>query len=187
MGETLEDLGVSEAVRIASSSPRGIASALKVNGDISDELIALSLERYEELAPRFEVVTAEEDNKAKASDVYERLLDIGETADIDAGEAQLMALVAVGDADSVMYSGDKRAILDLRRTDTQIFKQIENRIVSFERCLLRISEVRGTAYVMDKARVGRRCDGALSTAFGSEGSASEDDFLKALNSYDPLV
>jgi hypothetical protein len=105
---------------------------------------------------------------------------------IDQGEAQLAVVALSTPAVDVLVSGDKRFIQALRSRYPDVFRQLRESLICFEDCLRAIIERLGLDAIRDRLIVAKGCDSTLNIALGSENHASQDDFLAALSSYNPL-
>ncbi len=105
---------------------------------------------------------------------------------VDGGEALLTAIVLAAQEPTTLISGDKRFFNALRKERPQVWEAVESRLLSLERCLLAVIQVRGAAFVIERVRPVAACDSTLALALGSGPECQEASFIEALISFDPL-
>ena len=137
------------------------------------------------LAATIMAVPAIDEGLARSCRDTQVFLDLANTDDIDAGEAQLVAMLETSADPAVLLTGDKRFIAALRRVHPARFAALSGRILSFESCVTLVCQARGVAHVVDRVRSVAACDGTLRLALGGSGGADHGAFLEALASMDP--
>lgn len=108
-------------------------------------------------------------------------------AEIDSGEAELLALLEDRPEAFVLVSGDKRCFAALAAHEPELFARVAPRLISLERCLLRLIEVRGFDTIRPALADLAALDGTVARCMGPDGTAEAASVLEGLRSYDPLT
>jgi len=103
-----------------------------------------------------------------------------------AQDALLASIFFTMRGERVLVTGDKRFLTSLRRHIPLEFAAAARGIVSFEACLVAVTEQYGFNHTMARVRDVADCDGSLSLAVGHAVQPNEGEFLATLRSYDPL-
>jgi hypothetical protein len=182
--ECLDALGITHPYRLASASVRGAKTPLN-RWRPPDALRADILQRIEALQGTVPVIPNSWIQDSVQNPLYNAML-APEQEGIDQGEAQLAVVALSTPAVDVLVSGDKRFIQALRFRYPDVFRQLRESLICFEDCLRAIIERLGLDAIRDRLIVAKGCDSTLNIALGNENHASQDDFLAALSSYNPL-
>jgi len=101
-------------------------------------------------------------------------------------DALLASIFFMMQRERVLVTGDKRFLIALRQNVPREFAAQADRIVSFEACVLAVTKRYGFAYVLTRVHRVAACDGSLVLAIGPAERPTEDEFIAALQSYDPV-
>lgn len=122
---------------------------------------------------------------AAAAECSVGFAELANTADIDAGEAQLFVILeALGDP-GVLVTGDKRFLNALKANFSERHAAVAERLLSLEGCLCAVCETRGVDYVVARVLPVAVCDGSMRLALGCHQGSDHTAFLQALRSCDP--
>lgn len=180
--EALEALGVTHPYRLASATASGSKTALRRMA-IDDGLRAAASERLKTMAEQVPVVPGGWVATAVTTDLYNKMTF---TDGIDTGEAQIALVALHCEHDNRLVTGDKRFVTAMAGAFPGEFERLRPLVVTFERCLLAICEVKGYEHVRERLAAAKGCDGSLRSALGSDGSASYESFREAMLSFNPL-
>ncbi|WP_041795421.1 hypothetical protein [Pararhodospirillum photometricum] len=180
--EALGALGVTHPYRLSSATASGAKTALRRMA-IDDALRAATGERLTMMARQVPVVPERWVAAAVTTELYNNMIS---HAGIDAGEAQIALVALYCECNKKLVTGDKRFVGAMARLFPGEFERLRPMILSFERCLLAVCEVKGYEAIKDRLSVAKGCDGALRLAIGEEGQASASSFKNALSSFSPL-
>lgn len=180
--ETLEVLGVTHPYRLASATASGSKTALRRMA-VNDGLRAAAIERLRRMAEQVPVVPEGWVAAAATTDLYNRM---SFTDGIDTGEAQLALVALHCEHDNKLVTGDKRFVAAMEGAFPGEFDRLRPLIVTFERCLLAICEVKGYEDVRERLIAAKGCDRSLRNAVGADGAASYESFKEAMLSFSPL-
>jgi hypothetical protein len=162
--------GITKPIRLASCTVS--SSMAKVKKRLTDSALREATRaRLERMVGVSEVV-------AGAEVLRPVLAELMRVADVDEGEALLFA--------SLETLEDKRFLDALKVSFPERFAAARERILTFEGCLLRICQVNGVPYVVERLVPAAACDGVIPLALGGHNGADEQAFLGALRSFDPL-
>ncbi|MCX8501881.1 MAG: hypothetical protein ORO03_09350 [Alphaproteobacteria bacterium] len=108
--------------------------------------------------------------------------------DIDAGEAELLAIALTYPEVRYCFSGDKRAIRAMRDIHTVFYNQLvqENRLICFEECILQLLNQNGFPWIQSRLMPSRQIDGSVDIILGVSRPNFENQFRDALNSMHPI-
>lgn len=179
--DTLEAFGITHPYRLASASEKGARSALRRRPDLNEEVFEATAARVRSMSADVPVIPVNWIEPAVGHQLYQRML---ETDGIDAGEAVLALVSLICEKENRLISGDKRFLQALSFAFPNEFSRLQPLILTFERCLLAVCELRGYEAVRDRLKAAKACDRALMIALGSQGGASYDEFQAALRSFD---
>jgi hypothetical protein len=170
--------GITKPIRLASCTVS--SSMAKVKKRLTDSALREATRaRLERMVGVSEVV-------AGAEVLRPVLAELMRVADVDEGEALLFASLETLEDPSVFLTGDKRFLDALKVSFPERFAAARERILTFEGCLLRICQVNGVPYVVERLVPAAACDGVIPLALGGHNGADEQAFLGALRSFDPL-
>jgi len=180
--DALEALGVTHPYRLVSATPTGSKTALR-RMDISDSLREAAKARLATMAAQAPVVPEHWVSAALTTDLYNTMIA---TDNIDGGEAELAIVAMHCEYRNKLVSGDKRFIAAMAVAFPKEFERLRPVLVSFERCLLAICELRGFEAIRDRLLTARGCDHTLKLALGTDGRAAFESFAEALVSFSPV-
>ena len=180
--DTLTAVGISRPLRLASTT--SMKSSIKLIDRWVDDTAARQ-NIYAQLTKIIRDVPVIDENLSRAVEASLLYLKLVNTSDIDGGEALLIGAMYILADPNVMLTGDKRFIIALTNAFPEVIEKIGARLLSFERCLLLMSNIRGASYVIDRTRRAMKCDQVLSIVLASGDEVDEASFVEGLRSYDP--
>ncbi len=181
--ECLDALGITHPYRLVTASLGGAKTPLD-RWRPPDALRADILQRIEALQGTVPLIPNSWIQDSVQNPLYNAMLAPREG--IDSGEAQLAVIVLSTPTVNLLVSGDKRFIQALRSRFPDAFRKLRASLICFEDCLRAIIERLGLDAIRDRLIVAKGCDSTLNIALGSDNHASQDNFLAALSSYNPL-
>lgn len=106
------------------------------------------------------------------------------TPGIDVGEALLFA-TAAHDADTVLWTGDKRSLeaLALEPNLKDVVDKLAGRVRCFEQIVLAMLDSEGFAWLLPRVVAAPDCDRSLTSVFGSKERSVEPSVREGLASY----
>lgn len=182
--ECLDALGITHPYRLASASVGGAGPPLN-RWRPPDALRTDILQRIEALQGTVPLIPNSWIQDSVQNPLYNAMLAPREG--IDQGEAQLAVIALSTPTVNLLVSGDKRFIQALRSRYPAAFGQLRASLICFEDCLRAIIERLGLDIIRDRLIAAKGCDSTLNIALGSDNHASQDNFLAALSSYNPLL
>jgi|GEM_PF-6362797 len=181
-----ETLGILELERVWRLPSAHADNLLKDIGVPRRGRPALPPEQVAEIEPRVRHVTGSLPTIG-AVDFDRSLVDrLIQHPAIDQGEGQLLAALEARPGDHLLITGDKRFLEALRHYEPELFEARRDRLVSLERCLLRLIERRGVEAIRPNLRVLAHLDRSTALALGGDGMANEASVVEGLRSWDPL-
>lgn len=151
--------------------------------DIPASLREAANARLATMAAQVPVVPERWVSAASTTDLFNAMIA---TDNIDSGEAELAIVAMHCEYENRLVSGDKRFVVAMAQAFPKEFERLRPVLISFERCLLAVCELRGFDAVRDRLLAARGCDRTLKLAMGSDGQAVAPAFAEALVSYSPV-